>query len=164
MKNFFFTFSIRVGHKTGLMKAATVCSSLLQTHPANPHGSTCYLRMTSSVKSILPRIVEKVTCGPVNGEKLLGVGAFVALVVDPHKMRAAVQAQGIQVQDAAHAAERQALLMPAAADVFAAVRQQTPAALHRSTGWCLQGCEGDDGGHAISRAAVRRSRASPAIG
>jgi len=48
---------------------------------------------------------------------------------DPDEVRAAVEAQGVEVEYPAHTAERQALLMPVALYVLTLVREQSAAAL-----------------------------------
>ncbi|MFN8625255.1 MAG: hypothetical protein U0587_04635 [Candidatus Binatia bacterium] len=45
------------------------------------------------------------------------------VVFDPDEMGAAVEAQRIQVEHAAHAAERQPLLMPVALNILALMRE-----------------------------------------
>jgi hypothetical protein len=53
------------------------------------------------------------------------------VIFDPHEMCTAVEAQGIQVHDATDAPEWQSLLMPMAADILAAMRQQAAVATYR---------------------------------
>jgi hypothetical protein len=57
-----------------------------------------------------------------------------------------METQGVQVDHAAHAAERQALLMGAPADVLAAVRKEASTAFHRRSRRRLQRGEGDYSG------------------
>jgi len=73
------------------------------------------------------------------------------VVVSPHEMRTAMQAECVQVDDSAHATQRQPLLVFAAGRIFAAMREEAAAPFDRSAGRRLQRGEGDDRRHGNQR-------------
>ena len=59
----------------------------------------------------------------------------------------AMQAEGVEVHDAADAAEGESLVVAVADEVLAAVFQEPPPAPNDGPRWCLEGGESDDGWH-----------------
>jgi hypothetical protein len=56
-----------------------------------------------------------------------GVYQLGGLVLNPHEMRSAVQAERVKTHDAPHAAQRETLPVFVPTDIFAAVREQAAA-------------------------------------
>ena len=69
------------------------------------------------------------------------------LLVHPDEMGPAMQAEGVEVHDAADTAEGQSLVVAVPDEVLASVHQEPSTAPDGGPGRCLQRCKSDDDWH-----------------